>query len=414
MKARTGPRLAWAIFAIVTLGLASTIAFSVFHAAGPQEASEEGAGAGAVLGIAMFTFPVVGVLVASRQPRNAIGWILLAIGVAWDVVGGFGSLYAQFGLLTNPGSVPGAAAAAVLASSVWAPGIGLMTFFILLFPNGRFPSRGWLPLAWVCGLTVTALWLALVLAPGNLREITGDASMPTVSNPLGVEAFRSFNAGPIFFVVAMLPICFLGCALSLVRRFRRSHGRERQQLKWLAAAGGLTASLFVASIGASFVTGQVTESTGASQPLWLTILDSIALFSFVLIPIAMGIAILRHRLYDIDLIINRALVYGALTAILVGTYAVIATLAGTIVGGSEIATAGATLSVAGLFQPLRRRIQGFIDKRFYRRKYDASQTVDAFSSRLRDEVNVEAMRLHLVEAVHETMQPRRVSVWLRG
>ena len=410
---RGGARLAWATFAIVTLSLVAAIAFSVFEARAPGT-SGEGAGAPAVLGIAMFTFPVVGVLIATRKPRNPLGWILLAIGLAWEVGGGFGALYAQYGLVRHPGSLPAAAAAAVLASSVWAPGLGLITFVILLFPNGRLPSRGWLPLAWLCGLTLTVLWLALVLGPGNIREITGDASMPTASNPLGVEALRSFNAGPIFVVVALLPICLLGCALSLVRRFRRSRGQERQQLKWLAAAGGLVATLFVLSIGASFVTGQATESSGASQPLWLTILDTIGLFSFVLIPIAAGIAILRHRLYDIDLIINRTLVYGTLTVVLAVTYAVTVALAGTILKGSDIVTAGATLAVAALFQPLRRRIQGFIDRRFYRQKYDAARTAEVFSSLLREEVDLDAMRAHLLGAVHQTMQPRHVSVWLRS
>jgi hypothetical protein len=293
------------------------------------------------------------------------------------------------------------------------------TFLILMFPDGRLPSRRWTPLAWLCGLTLTVLWMALTFAPGSIREITGDSSMPDVANRIGIEALRAFISGPFFAVLAPLPVCFLGCALSLIIRFRRSHGRERQQLKWLAAAAGTTATFFFLSIGASLVSGQASQSSAWSQPLWLTILDNIGLFSFLLIPMAVGIAILRYRLYDIDLIINRALVYGALTAVLALVY-----VAGVVgVGGmvrnltgqasNNLAVAASTLGIAALFRPARSRIQSFIDRRFYRHNYDAAKTIETFSRRLRDEVELESLRSDLLGTIQETMHPAHASLWLR-
>jgi hypothetical protein len=204
----------------------------------------------------------------------------------------------------------------------------------------------------------------------------------------------------------------------LIKRFRRFHGRERQQLKWLAAAAGTTATLFFLSIGTAIATGQAAQSSSASQLLWLTILDTIGLFSFVLIPVAIGIAVLRHRLYDIDLIINRALVYGALSAALGAVYfpgvTVLQGLFSPITGESSLAVAGSTLVVAALFRPARARIQSFIDRRFYRSRYDAARTVEEFFIRLRDEVDLENLSSHLLGVVEETMQPSRVSLWLRS
>jgi hypothetical protein len=419
MEARTVARLARVTFGMVALGWLGALVLLLLGRTIERSSDVGEIGALVVLGGAMLSFPVVGVLIASRQPRNAIGWILLAIGFVWEVGGALGTTYVQYGFSTTPGSLPGPDVVAVLTSSLWVPGLGFIgTFLILLFPDGRLPSRRWVPLAWLCGLTLTVLWTAFTFSPGTLPEITGDSSMPDVANPLGIEALRPLASGPIYVVLALLPVCFLGCALSLIIRFRRSHGRERQQLKWLAAAAGTTATLFFLSIGASFVSGQATESSSASQPLWLTTLDTIGLFSFVLIPVAIGIAVLRHRLYDIDLIINRALVYGALSAALGAVYflgvTVLQGLFSPITGESSLAVAGSTLTVAALFRPARARIQSFIDRRFYRSRYDAARTVEGFTIRLRDEVDLESLSSHLLEVVQETLQPTRVSLWLRS
>jgi hypothetical protein len=210
--------------------------------------------------------------------------------------------------------------------------------------------------------------------------------------------------------IALVPIAILGCAVALIVRFRRSRGTERLQLKWLTTAAATVATIYFFAMAISFNQSWGGEDT----PYWISIVQNVAFLSFVLIPLAMAFAILRYRLYDIDLIINRTLVYGALTAILGAAYVLIVTVAGTILQGSDIVTAVATLSVAGLFRPLRRRIQGFIDRRFYRRRYDAARTMEAFTGSLRNEVDLEAMRLELLAAVHETLRPRRVSLWLKS
>ncbi len=212
----------------------------------------------------------------------------------------------------------------------------------------------------------------------------------------------------------MIPISIVGCAVALIRRFRRSHGQERLQLKWLAAGAGATASLYLISVVISVTLVPLLEA----EPVWLRILDEIAFYSFVLIPVTIGIAILKHRLYDIDLIVNRALVYGALTAALTLAYVlgvtVLQALLRPLAGQSQLAVAGSTLAVAALFRPGRSRIQTFIDRRFYRRKYDAGRTLDAFSARLRDEVDLDTLASELVALVGDVLQPAHASVWLRG
>jgi hypothetical protein len=215
--------------------------------------------------------------------------------------------------------------------------------------------------------------------------------------------------------ITLVPASIVGCATSLVQRFRRSRGSERLQLKWLATAAAVCAVLYVAAMLVSLNQPWGTEET----PFWIGVIQNAAFVSFVLIPVAIGFAILKYRLYDIDLIINRTLVYGALTAMLALVY-----VGGVVgVGGrlrevtgeerNNLVVAGSTLAVAALFHPARARIQSFIDRRFYRGKYDATQTLERFATRLRDEVDLETMQAELLGVVHQTMQPSHVSLWLR-
>ena len=411
MTARTGSRLAWVVFALVAACLVGGLVAITIVTTRAGTVAGGGLVEGGLFLTAMFSFAVVGVLIASRHPGNAIGWLLLTIGLLWELALGVGGTYVHWAFQVDPGSLPRPDIVAALGSSAWVPGIGLIgTFLLLLFPNGRLPSPRWRPLAWLCALVLLVLWVAIPLSPGSLRDLTGDPSLPRVPNPLGVEALRGFE-GAFFAVLALLPLCMLGCAWSLIRRFRRSHGQERLQLKWLAAGAGVTAAIFLVSILGTLYVSSPWYSP--PYPVWLTVLDQVSVYSFVLIPVAIGIAILRHRLYDIDVIINRALVYGALTLMLGAAYVLIVTVAGTLLRGSDVVTAAATLAVAALFRPLKRRIQGFIDRRFYRRKYDAVRTVEAFSTRLRDEVDLETMRADLVATVANTMQPTHASLWLR-
>ena len=353
--------------------------------------------------VMMGAFPLVGALVALRRPRNAIGWILLAIGVAWSLFG-LSQVYAVYGLFTDPGAVPRPDLALALGAWLWVPAVGLMaTFLLLLFPDGHLSSPRWRWVARLSALCLVVLSVISLVWPGE----SIDQNFPGVQNPLGLE----FLAPAIESVEAVGIVLFLACiaasALSVVQRFRRSRGQDRLRLKWLATAASAVAFLYVALM----VGGGIKEFSGRTVvPQWL---ETLAVVSFALIPVSIGIAILRHRLYDIDRIINRALVYGALTALLAAIYTVSVTAASSFIPGSALVTAGATLAVAALFQPLRRRVQGFIDRRFYRQKYDAVRTVEAFSARLRDEVDLGAMRAQLMGAVQQTVQPRAMSIWLK-
>jgi hypothetical protein len=249
-----------------------------------------------------------------------------------------------------------------------------------------------------------------MLAPGRLGNLAG------VRKPFGIEGAEWLTAGA-YALLPLLPLCMLASALSLVLRYRHSGGEERQQIKWIAFAASVVAVLYAIAMIASFVFPEESWTTAGSV-WWLNLLMYAVIASFTLVPIAVGIAVLKYRLYEIDIIINRALVYGALTVTLVGVYVgTIVLLQGLLraftAQESQLGIVASTLAVAALFNPLRRRIQGFIDRRFYRRKYDAAKTLEAFSAKLRDETDLDALSDDLVGVVRETMQPVHVSLWLR-
>ena len=410
MKARTASRLAWVVFGFVALCFLSGLVLSVLNATGPH-ASDRGQIVGeAVLSLAMLSFPFVGVLIATRQPRNAIGWILLAIGLVGELpLEG----YVRYAFVTDPGSLPRPDVVAVLTSGMWVPSFGLVgTFLLLLFPDGRLPSPRWRQLARLCALVLIVVTIALPVIPGPLPEVAETPFLPDVPNPLGIEALRPILGG-LYGLLLLLPLCIVGCALGLIVRFRRSRGHERMQLKWLAAGAGLAATLYFPAIAFAVPYGWGGETT----PVWLAVLQNVSTYAFVLIPVAIGFAVLRYRLYDIDVIINRALVYGVLTALLAlayfGIVVVLQRAFDPVTQGSDLAIAASTLAVAALFRPLRSRVQAFIDHRFYRRKYDAGQTLAEFSARLRDQLDLDSLSSELAAVVTRTMQPSHVSLWLR-
>jgi hypothetical protein len=416
MKDRTAARLAWVAFGLIALSFVGGLGFSVLNATGPQGSGWDPAAA--VTGLAMLSFPIVGVLVASRHPRNAVGWILLAIGFVWEFAIGMSEGYIRYAYVTDPGSLPRPDVVAALYSSMWVPGVGLIgTFLILLFPNGRLPSPRWKPLAWLSAVVLIVLTVAMPVTPGSIREVAQLSHLPETPNPLGIDALRPVK-GSVYVILPLLPLCILGSAAGLIARFRRSHGRERLQLKWLASGAALTAVLYLTAITFSVAYG--SDWSGNDTALWLTVLQNVSILSFVLIPVAAGIAILKYRLYDIDLIINRALVYGGLTAALVAVYVAgvlgMGAAARAITGqeSNDVAVAASTLAVASLFGPLRRGLQGFIDRRFYRSKYDAEQTLAEFAATLRDKVDLGSLNAELVGVVSSTVQPSHVSVWLRS
>src|SRR5215203_4214546 len=365
---------------------------------------------GALLGIGLFlVFPLVGALIVSRRPENAIGWICLAVGLLWMLIG-VSDVYGVYGV-AQPSSVPFPVVVAGINNWLWMPAVGLLgTYLLLLFPDGRLPSRRWRPLAWLSGAVLVLASVGVMLSPGPLQGLGG------VRNPFGLEGQQWLTSAGYTFL-PLLPLCMLASALSLVLRFRRSRGEERQQIKWIAFSASVVVMVYLIAMVASLLFPAETWFAGSS-PAWLSLLQSAALLSLTVIPIAVGFAVLRYRLYEIDLLINRALVYGSLTAALVALYfggIVVSQRVFVLLTGqqSTLAVVASTLLIAALFTPLRRRIQSFIDRRFYRRKYDVRKTLEAFSAKLRDETDLEALNNDLVGVVRETMQPAHVSLWLR-
>jgi hypothetical protein len=313
----------------------------------------------------------------------------------------FTSEYAIYALLAEPGSLPAGEAMAWIASWMLPIMSALQVSYLLLFPTGRLPSRRWRWLAWLTVAYVVVGVITAAFSPGAYQ-----GSLGPIRNPLGIEGLTHIYKAVVY---TMAPALFIAAAFSLFVRLRRAVGVERQQLKWLAyAAGGLAVVIPLLSIS-------ITIDT----PRWYEWVAS-AILTVVIpgIPISIGIAILRYRLYDIDIIINRTLVYGSLTVSLVlvylgGVISLQALLRSITSQGSQLAIVASTLLIAALFNPLRRRIQSFIDRRFYRSKYDARKTLESFSAKLRDETDLEALNDDLVEVVREAMHPAHVSIWLR-
>ena len=346
-------------------------------------------------------FSSVGALVASHRPGNSIGWIFCAAALC-QVLAAFGDEYATYALITRPGSLPLGAEMSWLTEWIWAPGLGLILVFLpLLFPDGRPPSRRWRWVAWLGGMSIAMI---VVLASILLWSERG-------TRLLGDTGIADRGPG---WLVALLSAAFplmllagLAAVISLFARFHRSGGEERQQIKWFAYAAAV--SLFwVFLLDGIPDPGRVFEA----------VIAVLGLFVIPSIPLAAGIAIFRYHLYDIDRIINRTLVYAALTAALltvyVGGVVLLQTLFRSLTGGeSSLAVVASTLAIAALFSPLRRGIQTFIDRRFYRNRYDAAKTLEAFSAKLRDETDLDRLGYELVLAVRGTMQPEHDSLWLR-
>jgi hypothetical protein len=363
---------------------------------------------GAVVFAALIlSFSTVGMLIATRQPQNTIGWIMIVAGFALGATV-LTSSYVDLSIAQPPGRLPGTEWVAWFAQWVWVPGFGpALTFLLLLFPDGQLPSRRWYPVGWLAVAAMVTLGLGMAFTPGAFVDY------PKVTNPLGIAPLEGslLEGGGVGWL--LLPASVVLSATSMVVRFRRARGEERQQIKWLALAAAFAAVGWVA------ITFAYGIDEGTEDPL-LVAAQLLQLLSFLSVPLAVGIAVLKYRLYDIDLVINRTLVYGSLTASLAAVYfggvATSQTLLRALTGQeqqSQLAIVISTLVIAALFNPLRRRIQSFIDRRFYRRKYDARKTLEAFSAKLRDETDLDALRDDLVGVVRETMQPAHVSLWLR-
>jgi hypothetical protein len=381
--------IAWALLALGCLGNAAGLVLSVANGSFRQDLGDT-----LILRAVFVAFLVVGCLILARRPGNVIGWLFAAVGLLW-MTGGLVEPYAEYAYVTDPGSLPAPLVAAWLFTWIWDPAITLtLVFPLLLFPTGRSLSPRWRPLTWLAvGLTAAYTVLGMLSPTLDLPEER------TTANPIGV-AGADLDAAPLGAVLtSLLLLVFVGAIASLVVRFRRSRGVERQQLKWFTYAGGL---VLLAPLGSSL----------------LPKLGNLPWVVVVALPVAVGVAVLRYRLYEIDRLINRTLVYGLLTALFAGVYAGVVLVLGQLFGGlgaepPSWAVAGATLAVATLFQPARRRIQDLVDRRFNRRKYDAAKTIEAFSARLRDEIDLDTLSAELLAVANQTMQPTEVWLWLR-
>jgi hypothetical protein len=411
--ARAASLLAWSLAALcVVLFAVQIVLFMLARAADvPASWDVNFSLAGQVVGGIFLVFPLVGALIASRHPGNPIGWVLLADGLLWMLSAAM-DYYAVYGA-ASPGSVPFPMMIAGINNWLWVPAVGLLgTFVFLLFPDGRLPSRRWRPLAWLSGAVIALASVGVALSPGRLANLEG------ARNPFGLEGHPWLFTGMLAFLL-LLPVCMVLSAASLVLRFRRSRGEERQQIKWIAFAASVVGLLYLIAMSTAFLYPSEAWFQPGSR-WWLDLLAYVALFSFTLVPMAVGVAILRYRLYDIDLIINRTLVYGSLTVTLVSLYlggvVVTQTLFRALTGQQQqpqLAVVVSTLAIAGLFNPLRHRIQSLIDRRFYRQKYDAERVLETFSARLRDETDLDRLEGDVVAVVLETVQPEHASAWVR-
>ena len=356
----------------------------------------------AAVAVLVVSFSVVGALIVSHRPENTIGWVFCAAALCQGL-SEFGLEYATYALITRSSSLPLAAEMSWLAEWVWAPGLGLILVFLpILFPDGRPPSRRWRPVAWLGGLSIILIWVPISILIWPERGTTLLRDGETGEERPGWLLALAEAGFPLMLLAGLLAV------ISLFVRFHRARGSERQQIKWFASAAALTFAWI-------FVFEQLVSAEGG-------VLEAIAAVSSLVlvpsIPIATGIAIFRYRLYDIDRIVNRALVYGFLTATLAAVYlggvVVLQHLFRVLTGQeSQLAVVASTLAIAALFVPLRRRVQGFVDRRFYRRKYDAAKTLETFSAKLRDETDLDRLGDEMVSVVRDTMQPEHVSLWLR-
>ena len=396
----TARRMAWSLWAVAVALAVVAVGFRILNDGTTHSNALGSPALDAVLGILFLTFPTVGALIASRRPGNLIGWLFLLAGVGAqleDLLLG----YATYALLVEPGSLPGGAVAGLVADLIWIPTlVTTLSLLLLLFPTGHPPSRRWMPLVWVIGLGAALYVGCTAINPAPLYFFE------STPNPIGIEGAGDVAQTIVDLTGGPFLLTTVAAAVSLFLRFRRARGEERQQIKWLVYA----VAVLVASTPLLVALGGVAIGG---------VLVSDLLFALLVcgVPIAVGAAILRHRLYDIDVVINRTLVYGALTATLAAAYlgsVLLLQLAlSPLTEDSGLAIAGSTLAVAALFRPARARIQSAVDRRFYRRRYDTTRILEGFGSRVRDQVELDSLGAELRAVVADTMQPAHVSLWLR-
>jgi hypothetical protein len=382
-------RVAWSLWALVIALDAATAVLAVM--AGEVEGG--GIATFVVAFIVFQIFATVGAVVASRRPENPIGWFFLVAAILL-MTANLDGAYVDLALAR---SLPGAVPVAVALGWTWPVGLGLLLVLIIRFPDGRLPSSHWRPIERLAVGLLAAVVLLSVFGP--LEEPLEDADNPV---GIGIGGF-SVVVAPVLFAGVL--VVTIAAVAALVYRLRRAP-EQRQQIKLFLAAVGLA---LVFDLSLAIADAVSSSFDGGPAALWLAVLGTI--------PVSVGVAILRYQLYDIDRIINRTLVYGVLTAGLAGLYfgivLALQQIFSSFTQDNKLAIAGSTLAVAALFRPARRRIQALVDRRFYRRKYDTQQTLEAFSARLREEIDLDTLTAELRAVVRETIQPAHVSLWIR-
>lgn len=393
MRGRSAGRAAWGLWLVDVVTVAWLLSMG-----------SEGAGLSSSLAGALFVlaFATTGALVASRHPGNPVGWLLALAGLAFTI-GGACEEISQYAVEESRPDLLAARAAAWVGGFVWMLGVGpAATFLLLLFPDGRLPSSRWRPVAWLAGVAMALVVGGVALAPGRIDGTE-------VTNPVGLPVGGAALEGAVAVGLVLLFVSILASCASLVVRFRSAGREQRQQLKWVAYSLPVVMVWLAGSAGVEWTYSSDTA---------VDIANTLVSIGLTAVPVGMGIAMLRHRLYDIDLVINRTLVYASLTALLAGVYLasvlVLQLLLAPLTAVSDLAVVASTLAVASLFRPARTRIQAAVDRHFYRRRYDAAETLQAYADRLRHELDLEAVAAGLKAAARDTVQPAHMSLWLRS
>jgi signal transduction histidine kinase len=397
MTDRVARRLAWSAFILYVLIFVAWALLEVFTGSVPQPS---GGGGDILFSLITASFPVVAILILSKQPKNRIGWILMAIGLGW-VIGP--EPYGDFALSRG---LPGGAVAIAISGPTWAPPIVLMgTSLLLRFPNGELLSPRWRKVEVLALVVLVIVVLGITFAPGTLEE----SSYPNLRNPLGVEALKPFLDVALV-IVLFIPVTIVASAVSLVMRFRRSTGTERLQLKWLASAAAVIAVIYLIAMVASINYAW----SGPTTPGWVGAIQTVAVTSFILIPIAIGFAVLKYRLYDIDLVINKALVYGAMAAFITAVYVAIVVGIGRVIGSDRDLGLSilATALVAVAFQPVRERVQRFANRLVYGKRATPYEVLSEFSGGMSHTVATEELLPRMARTVAEALGAARADVWL--
>ncbi len=402
--------LRWAWAALAAYVAAAVLDRTLLLMEPPPAASDWSTGtAGEVMfDVAIGAFSVVGLLIIRQQPRNRIAWLLIAVGLA-ATFASFTGAWTWYALVVRPESSLAGPLAQALDAASWVPVIGLLgTYLILLFPDGRLPSPRWRPFAWLCGVVIATLTVGIALYPGPVL----DGAQPTLDNPIGIETLK-----PVLDVAAflflLLPVCIIVCAASLVWRFRGAHGVRRLQLKWLATAGAGVAVTYLVAMAASLP--QILSDTQRVSPDWVLALQNVALFSFALIPMAIGVAISRHGLYGIDGIISRALVFGTLAVFITGVYVGIVVGIGALVGQHRPSVAlsvVATAVVAVAFQPVRSKVERLANRLVYGERATPYEVLSDFAGRMTGTYPTGELLPRMAQMVGRCLGGARVEVWL--